>query len=320
MLNVLKNATDNRLHWEQIIHSFSHPKKFRLRIIDTVFLNRKEASGTPPQITSWHFTTKKGEINRRKDASNFTLQHVHDRFCRLALAGTNATGARIVAIGYLESGIEKKRIHFTAEQMEREVKTRKGIPFGGCSYLQCYLHPYQGKDHSFRGVYTSQLVPTSSSAGKEMKKDIMVYLIEDPLISTHEDHRQKRNHCSSTQEGIEQTIALSGSIQEEIDGLMLTILESLESLEKKRRISGNSKLVGEDMIIRFSADFLLDEDKKLWLAHVDNVAFRSDDISRCEMNYNSDENPFLPHVQVSPRSNFSSSKRSDQSGVQAGRG
>ena len=302
----MKIATDanNRFSWEQIIHLFSQPKKVRLRIVETVFLSTHDASENLSQITSWHFTSKKGEVNRRKDVSNLTLQHVYDRFCRFALAGSKSEGARIVAIGYHENCRAKARVHFTAEQMEREVKARKGALLRGCTYLQCYLHPFQGKEQHFRGVYTVRKLNSRSTDEDEFEKDTMIYLVEDSLVSTEDNINSKIEQCSSVQEKLNGAGALSETVRNDIDGLMTIILECLES---KVKLSSKDCV---KKITRFSADFSMDEERKIWLTCVDNVVLK--ETSHSEMDHDFCENPILSQLSDGTCSNLSSPKQVDE--------
>ena len=270
MLKVTRNAGDNRLQWEQIIKSITRSRKFRLRVVDTVFLGTThETNESRPQITGWYFTTIKGEASRRKDTSNVALQHVYDRFCRLALVDANATGARIVAVGYHDS--ERRQINFTAEQMEREVKTC-GNPFDGCSYLQCYINPCQEREQFFRGVYTSRLVQCSHRASDDgIKSDIVVYLLEDPLsIPTSDELDPKITNHSPRHLGGEQTSDMSNRIQMEIMDIMPKIVEIVETENDGNKIS------------RISAEFILDIEGRLWLRKFGNAHFRSSEIEECE--------------------------------------
>lgn len=270
MLKVTRNAGDNRLQWEPIIKSITRSRKFRLRVVDTVFLGTThETNESRPQITGWYFTTIKGEASRRKDTSNVALQHVYDRFCRLALVDANATGARIVAVGYHDS--ERRQINFTAEQMEREVKTY-GNPFDGYSYLQCYINPCQEREQFFRGVYTSRLVQCSHRASDDGRKsDIVVYLLEDPLsIPTSDELDGKITNHLPRHLGGEQTSDVSNRIQMEIMDIMPKIVEIVETENDGNKIS------------RISAEFILDIEGRLWLRKIDNAHFRSSEIEECE--------------------------------------
>ncbi len=295
----MKIATNesNRFCWEKIIHLFSQPKRVRLRIVETVFLSTHDASENLSQIMSWHFTSKKGEVNRRKDVSNLTLQHVYDRFCRFALAGSKSKGARIVAIGYHENCRAKTRVHFTAEQMEREAKARKGVLLRGCTYLQCYIHPFQGKEQHFRGVYIVRKLKSRSSGEDEFEKDTMVYLVEDPL--TENNNNLKSEQCSSVQEKVNEAGALSETVRKDIDGLMTIILECLESKVKL------SSMACVEKITRFSADFSMDGERKIWLTCVDNVVLKEMDRDFCE-------NPILPQLNDGTCRNSSPPKQIDE--------
>jgi len=290
MSNVTAQLTECRLGWEQIARIFTQSKKkLRLRIVDTVFL--QSSPNGDPQITGWYFTSKKGETSSRKGTSSLTLQHVYDRFCRVALTGANAAGPRIIAVGYLGGASKSRRVNFTAEQMEREVKNRKCVLFEGCTSIQCYLHPCHGKEHCFRGVYTSRLVPASSSdEGEEMKNDVTVYLVEDPMMATENHHDLAKDNHSSSQLGADSS-ALLRWIQKEVDVLVLRIVQNLEKTDSSRK---------SNVIAKLSAEFILDNDRKLWLARVDDVAFGSGDMNQCHIDFDtvidSSEDLFLPRL------------------------
>ena len=213
-----------------------------------------------------------------------TLQNVFERFSRLALVGTNAVGARIVANGCFDNGMEQKRMNLTSEQMEREIKARRGSLIASCSHLQCYIRPFRAKDHTFRGVYMNRVVSSSNEA---IKKDIIVHYVEDPLMLTHNDRYQKKKEDMDTKG------AVASKIQNDIEVVMMEILDRIERMHKNAYTSDH----GDDLICKFSADFFLDEHENLWLVNVGNVLLMYDETAKFEVDTSFDEHSFLPQVQ-----------------------
>jgi hypothetical protein len=348
----------NQLSWNQIAHLLtSQPqqqqsKKLRLKILDTVFLKKNpnnEASSnlnfstngsTNPNefsskslsskrvidqrniITQWCFTTKKGEIMRRKDPTVLTLQHVYDRFCRFSLANTlNAAGPRIVAVGYEYPynghnkeakeksshgvGLLRQRVNYTVEQFKREVNTSNNNSSNTCqnrcTSLQCYLRPFEGRDQFYRGVYQLLLDSDNNTSSRtnddsknrsehnnksnvKVKSDIMVHIIDDPEMAndTISDLGRSIRQFGKT--------PLHKWIQKEVDLSVLKIVHHLESIicsfslnarDDDNRLENDYALdltySDRLKVVTLTADFILDDNKQLWLACVDNVTIGDED-------------------------------------------
>ena len=294
-MNGRTECSNNQITWEKIIEALILPRKrFRIRIVDTVFLH---SINDECQITAWYLTTKKGGITKRKGSSGLTLQHVCDRFSRVALTGSNTAGPRIVAVGYFGNSLSRKRINFTAEQLEREVKSQKESQLARCSFLQCYLKPSHGNDRFFRGVYSCQYEPSISLENEdELKREVLVYSVEDPMIETDPES----DICSIKLLRADGS-ALLKWIQQEVDMNTTKIVQALEcfmrALEKKDG-KKSSPLSDGWTISNLTTYFVFDNDKKLWLSFVKNVSFNGDDTWQRVSNVNSsnDQGSFLPRL------------------------
>ena len=186
------------ISWEDALNNFltkespCTKKRLKIRILDTVFLQRQHdllqshnTHGSPPskiEIASWTYTSKTGgKIVKRKNIETLQLNHVGETFCRFALANpANAWGPRIAAVAYFDGteGVGTLRSKgFTAEAFKLAIR---GNPYGGGSddrsllwrkakYLQCYLRPYQGVDVVFR-VRVEEHFDSDTLAGDVQEK------------------------------------------------------------------------------------------------------------------------------------------------------
>jgi hypothetical protein len=255
--------------WEKVLCILSNAKKnLRLRILDTVFL-QSENNRSP--ISNWYFTSKNGELVKRGEVSSLTLHHVYDRFCRLALTGPNASGPRIVAIGYSDDNLPNNRITFTAEQLERDAKSQKASSLQfKCSVLQCFISPSLGNENFFQGVYSCIDKPSISPADKcEERKEVVIYAIEDFLMLTECRNGPDGNDVTRTQMKINDS-ALNKWVQKEIEVAIMKIVHELE------RTTIRSSVI-ENKVSTLSANFVLDGQKKLWLLNTFNVISRQDE-------------------------------------------
>jgi len=292
-MNDTVEHSNNQITWEKIIETLILPRKrLRLRIVDTVFL---QSRNDECQVTAWYLTTKKGETIKRK-GSGLTLQHVCDRFSRIALTGSNTVGPRIVAVGYLGNRVSGKRINFTAEQLEREPKSYRESHLARCTFLQCYLKPSHDNNHHFTGVYSCQYESSSSPEREdELKREVLTYCVEQPMIDTDPES----DVCSTKL--LQADTALLKWIQKEVDVSTMKIVQALESvMTLQENKSGNDFSYPSDgrMLSTLTAYFVLDNDKRLWLTYVNNVAFNGDDTRPRILTVDSknDQGSFLPRL------------------------
>jgi hypothetical protein len=294
-MNDTSEHSNYQITWEKIIETLILPRKrLRLRIVDTVFL---QSINDECQVTAWYLTTKKGETTKRK-GSGLILQHVCDRFSRIALTGSNTVGPRIVAVGYLGNRVSGKRINFTVEQLEREAKSCRESHLARCTFLQCYLKPSHDSKHHFTGVYSSQYESSSSPEREDkLKREVLTYCVEEPMIDTDPES----DVCSTKL--LQADTALLKWIQKEVDVSTMKIVQALESvitLQEKEREEDSSSPSDGRMLSSLTAYFVLDNDKRLWLTYVNNVAFNGDDtwpkLLSVDSDSKNDQGSFLPRL------------------------
>lgn len=258
------NNTPSRYfaNWEIVLSVLTNAKKkLRLRILDTVFL-QSENSRSP--VSNWYFTSKNGELVRRTGVSNITLHHVYDRFCRLALTGPNASGPRIVAVGYSDNNLQKNRITLTAEQFQRDAKSQKASLAFNCSVLQCFISPSLGNGNFFQGVYSCTDMPLVSPHDKqEKKREVVIYAIEDFITMSERSNGSAGNNVTLSQVKGDDS-ALIKWVQKEIEVVIMKIIHELE------RVTIQSS-IAENKVSTLSANFVLDGQKNLWLINTFNV-------------------------------------------------
>lgn len=325
----------HQLQWEQIIRlltcsthqsqsnsgSNGNNNKLRIKILDTVFFSQVETSslssnsnprsnqdGNDSQhitegcnISQWCFTSKKGELTRRKDPNSLTLQHVYDRFCRFALANTfNASGPRIVSFGYLKKpklsflsskhhvGLLKERVSFTEDQLQREISRKNGnLIDGRIGFLQCYLRPYQGRDEFYRGVY-KLVVDENARAQKFVQGEVLVQIVQDP-VSNDVDMSNPAHDMSSTVQLLDDNkiSSLQQWIKQEVEVSVLKIVHHLETNISSLPLSDLKSIVESNRdgdfqainlkVLRMTVDFVLDDNKQLWLGFIDDVSISGED-------------------------------------------
>ena len=304
--------------------------KLRIRILDTVFfhddssplVSSSSSPSTPLQstdennkskcfvttkeatscnITQWYFTSKKGELVRRKDPSSLTLQHIYDRFCRFSLANTaNASGPRIVSFGYLKKpriyspsrransnnvGLLTERVTFTEDQLNREIKPKNNHSLGTIySCLQCYLRPYEGRDEFYRGVYKLMVDKNADNDNTIVQSEVLVKLVRDPILDNDGFYESTANIRSTDQILDDKRIpSLYQWIKREVEVSMLKIVRHLETIISSLPPSDSDKLPSDEVndfnmkdpytkILSMRADFVLDDNKQLWLGCIDDVA------------------------------------------------
>lgn len=311
-----KIQNHHSISWEQVCHLLTNhyhnqqshnskanqKKKFTLKILDTIFFHKNtqsdlaiidESSGDENKcrhnnIREWFFTTKKGEVARRKDPNTLTLQHLHDRFCRFALANSsNAAGPRIVATGYMKSIVNdrnqsstegsllKQRVNLTVDQLKRQIYHEKDNILCKCMYMQSYLRPHEGRDQFFRGCYRLSIdsneynTPTKKNKHKsDIKSDVLVQIYEDPPSSGSNNAMTDLSDCNSSQ--------LLQWIQTEVEATTLKVVNYLESAIELLSAQHTDNASNRTKIVALLVDFILDDNKHLWITSIDNVIISSD--------------------------------------------
>ena len=281
----------------RIYHGRESNKKgsggLRIKLLDTVFV---EAARAPPgvgvgdsnsyaypppylpRIVDWVFTSRSGEASRRKNVASLDWNHVRDRFGRFALANmANARGPRIVAVGREGSGGDI-RFHLTAEQFDCEVKGGGGGRGGGrsilskCEAIQCYLRPLQGKDQTFRAVY-GFIGDNNSPDVTKGEPYVNVYIAEDGVTGSDAEVFQWEGASGNMRdEATKKEIELSvGAIVSHIEKALKPAPED-QNHNPAEECEGQNKPLKEKLrVTSLSAEFILDDNRHLWLCNVSNV-------------------------------------------------
>lgn len=262
-------TSQQKLSWNQVVRLLTNSSKrrLRLRLVDTIFLQSHSLSlpneQSQVQITDWFFTSKKGDVTKRKASENNTLQHALDRFSRLALTGHNAAGPRIISVVYFteDGDWKRKRVHLTAEQMEREAKKRSGNKLQGCKFLQCYHRPCEGSDHFFRGEYSIKIVSGVQGREDERITEVSACIVDDFVMASNNARQLGENDS-----------ALLKWVQKEIEVILIKVVKNLEQAVDTLQ---NSNDVSDDVqkceIIHLFADFILDDNRQIWLELIHGV-------------------------------------------------
>ena len=269
------------------------------------------------RVTDWIFTSKNGQPTQRKNTSSLTIQHVSDRFIRFALANpANASGPRIVAVGFNTASTNERdergeRIHLTADQFQREakkcenfygennMKSNKFPSIATFSEIQSYLRPYNGHDQIFRGVVATEC--NESIQTENLKKG------QTKIHQTNCAHQFKTSKCEIfTLEG---AISPCGNdlrarpltpsknsflemVRKGVEDLTCSIINHLQTLHH----SGSQNSHDEHShaydckrkLIRIAADFVLDDNKQLWLIHVSNIRLNGAEENTTKFKFNCD--------------------------------
>eukprot|EP00567_Pseudictyota_dubia_P001499 CAMPEP_0197467798 /NCGR_PEP_ID=MMETSP1175-20131217/65749_1 /TAXON_ID=1003142 /ORGANISM="Triceratium dubium, Strain CCMP147" /LENGTH=735 /DNA_ID=CAMNT_0043003879 /DNA_START=1506 /DNA_END=3710 /DNA_ORIENTATION=+ len=335
---------------EILASSSSSGGKPRIKVLDTVFVDESQqrrpsssssfragkqqnnpyvpssSSLPPPPLSLWVFTSRKGEPSRRKNVDSLDWSHVRERFGRFALANpANARGPRIVAVCRgCGGGGGRRRIHLTAEQFEREVKSGVGGSSGGSGVLgrsssaQCYLRPYRGSDRIYRAAYNRTtsppgeepqvdlLVVEEGAAGAEDEAMAAVLRLEDAAklagggvgMGTGMDEgggvltsdeifavgREAETAVRAIAKHFEEAMAVASRRSKptfSVDqpgqsGLQNPADPSETATKETEKDSGRLASGDPPRIATATADFILDDNKQLWLCHVSNVTALDD--------------------------------------------
>ncbi len=315
-----KIQNHHSISWEQVCHLLTNhhhhhhqqshnskanqSKKFTLKILDTIFFHNTQSDSAiidgscvdenkchHNSIREWFFTTKKGEVSRRKDPNTLTLQHFHDRFCRFSLANSsNATGPRIVATGYMKGIVNdgnqssttdrsllKQRVNLTEDQLKRQIYHEKDNILCKCMYIQTYLRPHEGRDEFFRGRYRLLIdsndysTPTKKNKHKaDIKSDVLVQIYEDPPSSGNNNAITDLSDFNSS--------PLLKWIHTEVEATTLKVVNYLESAFELSSAQHTDNASSRTKIVALLVDFILDDNRNLWITSIDNVIISSDEI------------------------------------------
>ena len=251
-------------------------KRLNIKLLDTVFfeVHNSKSKGNDPKnyyetkknglvVSSWLFTSKRGNIVKRKKPRTLTLRHIYERFYKCALANSsNARGPRIICVFNGRAKSSTTATHLTVEQLEREVKHHEGgdssllqqiLQKEIHSSLQCYLQPYRGIDQVFRVVITRSLRNETSKSGLLKQCTLDVYCIKDSVNGSHDASLAQIEDIKNNEE--------FRNITNELNTTVGNIVEHLE-------LQLMSSEIMNQQIMNMSADFILDDNLQLWLCKI----------------------------------------------------
>lgn len=282
----------NTLSWEKICQLLAHQdqyprtnqtKRLHLKILDTVFLHQRNGDQTCSRIQDWFLTTKKGIVTRRKHPNSLTLQHVYDRFRRFSLVNaSNATGPRIIAVGYMRQNQNEPtdnfhdQVNYTDEQFQRMLIEDSSVR--NCIYIQTYLRPYEGINYIFRGCFQIISDPLETTFAKnehasDRNIEVLTKIVESSLLAS--DMKTSSFQSSSIMKWIEREVEVStlkvvDHLERQMNNVLCQPLGDLNGSE------GVSKSYNQ-RILTLTADFILDDNKHLWMTYIDNLTFSDKD-------------------------------------------
>ena len=266
------------------------------------------------RVTDWIFTSKNGQPTQRKNTSTLTIQHVSDRFSRFALANpANASGPRIVAVGINRASTNEidergERVHLTADQFQREAKKCENFYSGNniknnkfpritkFSEIQCYLRPHNGQDQIFRGVVVTEC---NKSIQVEKSKDDQTKI--NRTSCAHQLQKSKcevftlegaMSHCGS--DSCVRPLTPSRNsflepIRKDVEDLTYSIINHLQTFhngESQNIHEDNHTYTGKQKFSSITADFLLDDNKQLWLIYISNIVLDGAEEKMTKSNFN----------------------------------
>ena len=242
-------------------------RKVRIRMIDTIFFTMNNDNKV--NIASWYYTSNKGELVQRGDILKLTLQNIHDRFCRISPQGSN----KIVAVGYVQdddsSNDDLRRVTFTLGQLHREAKNSNVDILRNVKCLQYYVHPCQEKHQYFRAIYSLRLT-TSENGEKEHKSDVEIYPLDDLDAKANAD--EKMMIGVDVLIGDTSSSALHEWVHKELEVVMSRLVQHIEfslTFESSMDVDGTN-------IIQLVADFVLDDNKRLFMTSVNRLVLDED--------------------------------------------
>lgn len=276
--------------WEDALNNYltiespTTKRRLKLKILDTVFLQSDSANGFI--IASWVYTSKRGgDVAKRNDLEALQLSHVCDRFCRFALSNqANSRGPRIAAVAYKDdevSGTLAKK-NLTAENFKLAIQ---GNPYKAehienaiillrsAKYLQCYLRPSLGDDAGWRVVVTSRLDPDVlvENENGENADDFIYFFI------TICDKKITFKIGLFAREGTSQKNSIIIPFSEwkmkssEFDNARDLICAASEKLIRHITyfpFDTPQSRYSHTLVVSLTADFILDENKQLWLISI----------------------------------------------------
>jgi len=269
----------------------STKRRLQIRALDTVFLfpPHKGTSNTP-QLHSWLYTSKKchfvqrklgvnGKQNSGQDTSGqkLSLQHVYERFCRIALSHPG-NACKTVAVAHQSDG---SRSHISADGLKRAAQGRADNVSGDilrneCA-LQCFIQPSNGKDIQYRAIFKYSPAVDQASPGNELGSSnfkVDLYLLENVMSVP----------SIRIVDGDEDVGVLSKDLQSELINSTISMAKHIEEILEHYRGESSAELrASKRVILVLVSDFVLDDKRQLWLCHVPKVtSINSSNIPECK--------------------------------------
>ncbi|GMH66148.1 hypothetical protein TrST_g11447 [Triparma strigata] len=268
------SQTASLLYTEALLPGATSSHRCSIKVLDTAFLEPK-SGGAPDEIkvAGWVYTSKKGEITRKKK-EHLSLTKVYERFTRFALANPdNANGEKYVAVVHPRGEGMRRIMEHSDLQAASESNSTTGSPLlADCSALQCYLRPQDGVDHLYRSTFDGEnvavhIVKNIVRDGVGVKENIKVTMMNEDLL-------------------------------EELKSNAIKLKTHIEAA-----MAGGKK--GPQRVMSLTADFVLDDNRQLWLCCVNNVSVMptssSDSDELEEKKMTSPSRPSLPSLDADVR-------------------
>ncbi|GMH51794.1 hypothetical protein TL16_g01087 [Triparma laevis f. inornata] len=261
------------LYTESLLPGSNVSRRCPIKVLDTAFLELKGGDVRDEvKVVGWVYTSKKGEITKKKK-EHLSLTKVYERFTRFALANPeNASTNKYVAVVH-PRGLGRRRImEHSSLQSSAEGNEMEGSPMlVDCSALQCYLRPQDGVDHLYRSTFDGE--------------NVTVCVVRDVV-----------RDGVGVEEGIKITM-MNEDLVEELKRNAIKLKTHIEAA-----MAGGKK--GPQRVMSLTADFVLDDNRQLWLCCVDNVSVMptsstssSDELE--EKKLTSPSRPSLPSLDAS---------------------
>jgi hypothetical protein len=269
MVQLQQNNKRKTLAFAQILKLLltQSKRKVRIRMIDTIFFTMNNDNKL--SIASWYYTSNKGELVQRSDILKLTIKNIHDRFCRISPQGSN----KIVAVGYVQdddsSNDDLRRVTFTLGQLHREAKNSNADILRDVKCLQYYLQPCHEKYQYFRAIYSLRLT-TSEIGEKEHKSDVEIYPLDDLDANANAD--EKMMIGADVIIADTSSSALHEWVHKELEVIMSRLVQHIEfslTFESLLDVDGTN-------IIQLVADFVLDDNKRLFMTSVNRLVLDDD--------------------------------------------
>ena len=282
--------------WREVSHLLteevpSTKRRLQIRVLDTVFLlPQHRSTSDKSQLHSWLYTSRKGHFVRRKldgngkqhsgqdtSSQRLSLQHVYERFCRIALSHPGNV-CKTVAVVRRHDGSWS---YILADGLKRAAQ---GQSDGGNSdllrnecALQCFMQPNNGKDVQYRAIF--KYLPNANKQSPQDEGDSRKFKVDLYLLENVMSVPSIRSIDSDEDVG-----DISKDIRIKSINSTISMAQHIGEILKQHRGEVNAEVrTSKRVILVLVADFVLDDKRQLWLCHVPKVtSINSSNIPKCK--------------------------------------